>query len=110
MKNKVSLRNISMVMRQLGSTPQEKAQNINDSVDKAKEAVQLDIKDGTSWCKFTQSPVSSSDRESCVVTGTITGTMIQFTNFVIKTSFLPSSISTAAFTSNLRSYDEIYCR
>ena len=26
--------------------------NIQESVDKAKEAVSLDIKDGTSWCKM----------------------------------------------------------
>ncbi|KAK7114758.1 tetratricopeptide repeat protein 5-like isoform X2 [Littorina saxatilis] len=48
-KNKVSLRNLSMVMRQLRGSPDERQQLIKDSVEKAKEAVQLDISDGTSW-------------------------------------------------------------
>ena len=47
--NKVSLRNLSMVLRQFGNTREEKLKNINDSVTKAKEAIQLDVKDGTSW-------------------------------------------------------------
>ena len=51
-KNKVSLRNLSMVLRQLGKTPEEKADFIQKSVDHAKEAVQMDFKDGTSWCKL----------------------------------------------------------
>lgn len=29
----------------------EKVENIKMSVEKAKEAVQCDVKDGTSWCK-----------------------------------------------------------
>nr|KAG5707484.1 hypothetical protein BaRGS_011988 [Batillaria attramentaria] len=48
-KNKVSLRNLSMVMRQLGGAPEERKQLVKDSVERAKEAVQLDISDGTSW-------------------------------------------------------------
>ena len=41
-----------MVLRQLGKTPEEKADFIQKSVDHAKEAVQMDFKDGTSWCKL----------------------------------------------------------
>ena len=41
-----------MVLRQLGKTPEEKAEFIQKSVEHAKEAVQMDFKDGTSWCKF----------------------------------------------------------
>ncbi|XP_059140737.1 tetratricopeptide repeat protein 5-like [Physella acuta] len=48
-KNKVSLRNLSMVLRQLSGPPFEKIKLIEESVDRAKEAVQLDITDGTSW-------------------------------------------------------------
>ncbi|XP_046381008.2 tetratricopeptide repeat protein 5-like [Haliotis rufescens] len=48
-KNKVSLRNLSMVLRQLSGPPAEKVSLIEESVEKAKEAIQLDIKDGTSW-------------------------------------------------------------
>ena len=51
-KNKISLRNLSMVMRQLGGSPEERQQLIKDSVERAKEAVQLDIADGTSWCGY----------------------------------------------------------
>jgi hypothetical protein len=39
-----------MVMRQLGTTAAEKAKNVEESVDMAKQAVQMDITDGTSWC------------------------------------------------------------
>ena len=49
--NKVSLRNLSMVLRQLGDTRDEKQKNVLDGITKAKEAVNLDINDGTSWCK-----------------------------------------------------------
>ncbi|XP_005111071.1 tetratricopeptide repeat protein 5 [Aplysia californica] len=48
-KNKVSLRNLSMVLRQLSGPPVEKVKLIEESVQRAKEAVQLDVKDGTSW-------------------------------------------------------------
>ena len=51
-KNKVSLRNLSMVLRQLNVSAEQRAKNIEESVEKAKEAVQLDIKDGISWCKI----------------------------------------------------------
>lgn len=49
-KNKISLRNLSMVLRQIGGNPSERAKLVEESVDKAKEAVQMDIQDGTSWC------------------------------------------------------------
>ncbi|XP_061197158.1 tetratricopeptide repeat protein 5-like [Saccostrea echinata] len=48
-KNKISLRNLSMVLRQIGGNPSERAKLVEESVEKAKEAVQLDIQDGTSW-------------------------------------------------------------
>ncbi|KAM9329852.1 tetratricopeptide repeat protein 5 [Gastrophryne carolinensis] len=49
-KNKVSLRNLSMVMRQQRSKDaDENSRNIMDSVKEAKQAVQMDPKDGTSW-------------------------------------------------------------
>ncbi|XP_063971795.1 tetratricopeptide repeat protein 5-like [Lytechinus pictus] len=47
--NKVSLRNLSMVLRQLGSDEMEKAKNLQESVEHAKKAVSLDMNDGTSW-------------------------------------------------------------
>lgn len=50
-KDKVALRNLSMVLRQLGMTQEEKNKYIEESVEKAKEAVSLDAKDGVSWCK-----------------------------------------------------------
>ncbi|KAE8633854.1 hypothetical protein XENTR_v10002119 [Xenopus tropicalis] len=49
-KNKVSLRNLSMVMRQQRSQDaEENSKNIMDSVKEAKQAVQMDPGDGTSW-------------------------------------------------------------
>ncbi|XP_075685115.1 tetratricopeptide repeat protein 5 isoform X4 [Rhinoderma darwinii] len=49
-KNKVSLRNLSMVMRQQRSQDaDEVSRNIMDSVKQAKQAVQMDTRDGTSW-------------------------------------------------------------
>ncbi|XP_076109796.1 tetratricopeptide repeat protein 5-like [Mytilus galloprovincialis] len=48
-KNKVSLRNLSMVLKQLSGSPSDKLKMIEESVEKAKDAVQLDIHDGTSW-------------------------------------------------------------
>lgn len=48
-KDKVSLRNLSMVLRQVGETEEERLHNILESVTKAKEALQLDIADGKSW-------------------------------------------------------------
>ena len=49
--DKVALRNLSMVLRQLGTTQEERIRLIEESLEKAKAAVQLDIKDGTSWCE-----------------------------------------------------------
>ncbi|KFM81128.1 Tetratricopeptide repeat protein 5, partial [Stegodyphus mimosarum] len=48
-KNVESLRNLSMVLRQIGDTPEEKIANIHQSLEKAKEAVNLNIQDGNSW-------------------------------------------------------------
>lgn len=47
--NKISLRNASMVLRQLGNSDEEKKSNLIKSLDKAKEAVKCDIEDGISW-------------------------------------------------------------
>ena len=40
-----------MVVRQLGKTNEEKLKHVHDGVEKAKQAVSLDIKDGKSWCE-----------------------------------------------------------
>ncbi|KAK6467603.1 tetratricopeptide repeat protein 5 [Huso huso] len=48
-KNKVSLRNLSMVLRQIQTPNEDNSKNVFESVSKAKQAVQLDIADGTSW-------------------------------------------------------------
>ncbi|XP_030395423.1 tetratricopeptide repeat protein 5-like isoform X1 [Gopherus evgoodei] len=49
-KNKVSLQNLSMVLRQLrAESTEQHAQNIMDSVRQAKLAVQMDVRDGRSW-------------------------------------------------------------
>ncbi|XP_052233486.1 tetratricopeptide repeat protein 5-like isoform X2 [Dreissena polymorpha] len=48
-KNKLSLRSLSMVLRQLNVNTDQKLANVEESVEKAKEAVQLDITDGMSW-------------------------------------------------------------
>lgn len=48
-KNKISLRNLSMVLRQFGSSREDKLQHITESVQRAKEAIKLDISDGISW-------------------------------------------------------------
>ncbi|XP_048476941.1 tetratricopeptide repeat protein 5 [Rhincodon typus] len=48
-KNKVSLRNLSMVLRQISAQGEEYARNVFASVEQAKLAVQMDVKDGTSW-------------------------------------------------------------
>lgn len=45
-----------MVMRQLNATEEERRTLIEGSVEKAKEAVQFDIKDGTSWCMLIYQP------------------------------------------------------
>lgn len=48
-KNAASLRNLSMILRQIGQDPKEKMANVQESVEKAREAVNLDIQDGKSW-------------------------------------------------------------
>ncbi|XP_067301709.1 tetratricopeptide repeat protein 5 [Pseudorasbora parva] len=50
-KNKVSLRSLSMVLRQLPpeGDAQEQSKRIVESVELARQAVQLDVTDGTSW-------------------------------------------------------------
>lgn len=49
-KNAVSLRNLSMVLRQLPATNSESHnKRVMESVDMARQAVQLDVTDGTSW-------------------------------------------------------------
>lgn len=50
----MSLRSLSMVLRQLPPEGgvQEQGKCIIESVDLARQAVQLDVTDGTSWCKF----------------------------------------------------------
>lgn len=49
-RNKVSLRNLSMVLRQLPSVDREAhGKQVMESVDMARQAVQLDVTDGTSW-------------------------------------------------------------
>ncbi len=40
-----------MVLRQVEEDPKLRVKNIEDSVEKAKEAVEMDIKDGLSWCR-----------------------------------------------------------
>ncbi|XP_033753978.1 tetratricopeptide repeat protein 5-like [Pecten maximus] len=48
-KNKVSLRNLSMVLRQMPGSQAQRLKMVQESLDKAKEAVQLDVNDGISW-------------------------------------------------------------
>ncbi|KAI9136551.1 hypothetical protein BKA69DRAFT_1178831 [Paraphysoderma sedebokerense] len=48
-RNKVSLRQLSMVMRQIGQNTEQRLQNIQQSVELCKEAVKMDVKDGISW-------------------------------------------------------------
>ncbi|XP_026174814.1 tetratricopeptide repeat protein 5 [Mastacembelus armatus] len=49
-KNKVSLRNLSMVLRQLPAADNDAhGKQVLESVDMARQAVQLDVTDGTSW-------------------------------------------------------------
>lgn len=51
-KNKVSLRNLSMVLRQLPAADGDAhGKQVLESVDMARQAVQLDVTDGTSWCE-----------------------------------------------------------
>lgn len=48
----MSLRNLSMVLRQLPTPNKDQhGKHVLESVDLAREAVQLDAGDGTSWCE-----------------------------------------------------------
>ncbi|XP_033217459.1 tetratricopeptide repeat protein 5-like [Belonocnema kinseyi] len=59
-RNKVSLRNLSMVLRQEPSATQEqRIQNVQQGVEHAKEAVSLDTSDGTSWAILGNAHLSS---------------------------------------------------
>lgn len=49
-RDRKALRALSMVLRQLGNTPQDKFTNIQVSVQYAKDAIKLDVQDGESWC------------------------------------------------------------
>ncbi|XP_076230771.1 tetratricopeptide repeat protein 5 isoform X1 [Calliopsis andreniformis] len=59
-RNKVSLRNLSMVLRQEPvSTAEQRIQNVQQGVEYAKEAVSLDTTDGTSWAILGNAYLSS---------------------------------------------------
>ncbi|XP_076288525.1 tetratricopeptide repeat protein 5 isoform X3 [Lasioglossum baleicum] len=59
-KNKVSLRSLSMVLRQEPvSTNEQRIQNIQQGMEYAKEAVSLDTADGTSWAILGNAYLSS---------------------------------------------------
>lgn len=48
----MSLRNLSMVLRQLPAADSDAhGKQVLESVDMARQAVQLDVTDGTSWCE-----------------------------------------------------------
>lgn len=51
-KTAKSLRLLSMVLRQIGETPQERVANVTESVAKAKEAITMDVSDEESWCEL----------------------------------------------------------
>lgn len=44
-----------MILRQIGQSPDDKLAKIHESLEKAKEAVNLNIQDGKSWCKYVSS-------------------------------------------------------
>jgi tetratricopeptide (TPR) repeat protein len=48
-QSKVTLRNLSMILRQMGKDAAEKLKNVSISVEKAKAAVSFDVSDGLSW-------------------------------------------------------------
>ncbi|XP_021916579.1 tetratricopeptide repeat protein 5-like isoform X2 [Zootermopsis nevadensis] len=59
-RNKVSLRNLSMILRQEKvASAQQRSDNIEKGVAYAKEAVQLDPNDGTSWAVLGNAYLSS---------------------------------------------------
>ncbi|KAF3830353.1 hypothetical protein GH733_004172 [Mirounga leonina] len=65
-KNKVSLQNLSMVLRQLRTdTGDEHSRHVMDSVRQAKLAVQMDVHDGRSWSLSAYSQAEKVDRTAC---------------------------------------------
>lgn len=59
-KNKVSLRNLSMLARQeVSKKSDERMKNIEKGIDYAKDAVQLDPHDGLSWAVLGNAHLSS---------------------------------------------------
>ena len=53
-KNRFVLRNLSIITRQLASKVTDRNERnrlIEESIQYAKQAVELDVKDGASWCK-----------------------------------------------------------
>ncbi|KAJ3129383.1 hypothetical protein HK098_001484 [Nowakowskiella sp. JEL0407] len=48
-RNKTSLRNLAMIVRQCGSSPEEIRNNIQKSIALCKEAIQCDMEDSRSW-------------------------------------------------------------
>ena len=47
--NKKTLRHESMLLRSLDTSPEQKKENVRQSVEVAKKALMLDLKDGQSW-------------------------------------------------------------
>ncbi|XP_043479713.1 tetratricopeptide repeat protein 5-like [Leptopilina heterotoma] len=58
-RNKVSLRNLSMVLRQEPATQEQRIKNVQQGVEHAKDAVSLDTSDGTSWAILGNAYLSS---------------------------------------------------
>lgn len=51
-RNSESLRKLSMVLRQLGKTFEEKTSLMEESIKISSEAVKMDVTDGESWCMY----------------------------------------------------------
>lgn len=66
-KNKVSLRNLSMVLRQLPVVDKTApGKQVLESVELARNAVQLDVADGTSWCEYPSGSLESIKLNKCL--------------------------------------------
>lgn len=66
-KNKVSLRNLSMVLRQLPVADKTApGKQVLESVELARQAVQLDVADGTSWCEYPSGSLQSVKLNKCL--------------------------------------------
>lgn len=66
-KNKVSLRNLSMVLRQLPVADKTApGKQVLESVELARQAVQLDVADGTSWCEYPSGSLESIELNKCL--------------------------------------------